>query len=706
MTQPPSDKIFKVTETGNLRLLIDSFSVMSAEGTAFVYGGGYVDVPNNSSGFVVIDSGTGVASVTTNGSDTTKYYLAYVQASQGTSRIVQQFENGPYKQAGVDGGGTVTAVSVVTANGFSGTVATPTSTPAITIDMADGTVTLAKMADLSTGKVIGRSTAGTGVPEALDAGSVGLSVLAATTQAAARSTIGAGTVTDVSVTTANGVSGSVATSTTTPAITLTLGAITPESAAFSGTGGNGFVKLLTQSSAPTSPASGFALFADASGRLSWRRASDGFVRTFELTATADRVFTIPDASFTLAGQNLTNTFSLANTFSANGALSTPAVSITGTPITGGSATTTKPLVLIETSGATSTAWHTSGTMFGVNAPNAFSGTILEAQVNGASRLTLSSGGAMTLAASGIIQWNGRAILNSPSAANLALGAADAASPVAQTIGVQNVAAGTTDTAGVNFTINGSRGTGTGAGGSIVFQTAPAGSTGSSQNNLVEALRITPTGLLRFGAAGSSAAPVIFPFSGSTYNIEAPSTGRGLTFYNYSNTAGDTGFAITGGQMTQTSGTQRHVQIVRSFAPTSGTGVYAHVELTPTINQTGGANGITYGLRINPSLVSAADFRALEISDGNVVLPKTVTAAGTTGARTINKLTGTVNFAAAATSLVVTNSYVTTSSIIIATVGTNDATMKSVQAVAGSGSFTLYASAAPTGETRVDFHVTN
>ena len=38
---------------------------------------------------------------------------------------------------------------------------------------------------------------------------------------------GSGTVTDVSVVTANGVSGSVATSTTTPAITLTLGAITP-----------------------------------------------------------------------------------------------------------------------------------------------------------------------------------------------------------------------------------------------------------------------------------------------------------------------------------------------------------------------------------------------------------------------------------------------------------------------------------------------
>lgn len=46
---------------------------------------------------------------------------------------------------------------------------------------------------------------------------------------------GTGTVTSVSVTTANGVSGSVATATSTPAITLTLGAITPTSVAASGT---------------------------------------------------------------------------------------------------------------------------------------------------------------------------------------------------------------------------------------------------------------------------------------------------------------------------------------------------------------------------------------------------------------------------------------------------------------------------------------
>lgn len=92
--------------------------------------------------------------------------------------------------------------------------------------------------------------------------------------------------------------------------------------------------------------------------------------------------------------------------------------------------------------------------------------------------------------------------------------------------------------------------------------------------------------------------------------------------------------------------------------------------------------------------------------GDMQFDKTVTAAGTTGARTINKNAGSVNFAAAASSLVVTNSLVTANSIIIATVASNDAAMKSVQAVAAAGSFTLYANAAATAETRVNFLIIN
>ena len=74
-------------------------------------------------------------------------------------------------------------------------------------------------------------------------------------------------------------------------------------------------------------------------------------------------------------------------------------------------------------------------------------------------------------------------------ATLQLGDADAAAPVAQTFKVQSVVAGTSNTAGTNFTIQGSQGTGTGAGGSIIFQVAPAGSSGSSQNAYSTALTI-------------------------------------------------------------------------------------------------------------------------------------------------------------------------------------------------------------------------
>jgi len=76
------------------------------------------------------------------------------------------------------------------------------------------------------------------------------------------------------------------------------------------------------------------------------------------------------------------------------------------------------------------------------------------------------------------------------AATIHLGAADAASPVAQTFGVQGVVAGTSNTAGSDFTLTGSQGTGTGVGGNIVFKVAPAAAgTASTQNALVTAFAI-------------------------------------------------------------------------------------------------------------------------------------------------------------------------------------------------------------------------
>lgn len=92
------------------------------------------------------------------------------------------------------------------------------------------------------------------------------------------------------------------------------------------------------------------------------------------------------------------------------------------------------------------------------------------------------------------------------------------------------------------------------------------------------------------------------------------------------------------------------------------------------------------------------------SAGNVRFISTNTAAGVTGARTIDRPVGTVNFAAGATSLTVTNSLVTTASKIFATIRTNDATATIKNVVPASGSFTINLGAAATAETSVGFLV--
>lgn len=94
------------------------------------------------------------------------------------------------------------------------------------------------------------------------------------------------------------------------------------------------------------------------------------------------------------------------------------------------------------------------------------------------------------------------------------------------------------------------------------------------------------------------------------------------------------------------------------------------------------------------------------TDGQIKYLATNTAGGTTGNRTINQPSGTVNFAAAATSLTVTNSLCTTSSIVFAVVRTNDTTAVIKNVVPGSGSFVITLNAAATAETSVGFLIIN
>jgi hypothetical protein len=119
----------------------------------------------------------------------------------------------------------------------------------------------------------------------------------------------------------------------------------------------------------------------------------------------------------------------AITNSATSIVSTPAQQFTGAWFTGGTSTTTKPHVLIEASGATSTNWSTAGTGLGINAASGFTGNLLDLQVNGLSRFAVTNTGATAVGGnltgsniimtsnieaggSGYFGFNNRTILNS------------------------------------------------------------------------------------------------------------------------------------------------------------------------------------------------------------------------------------------------------------------------------------------------------
>ena len=130
-----------------------------------------------------------------------------------------------------------------------------------------------------------------------------------------------------------------------------------------------------------------------------------------ITPTANRTISLPDSTGTVAlvagssGQLVYNNAGAQAgapgsvvgatgdiTLTLNGAASTPPLDITGTWFTGGTATTTKPQVLIEPAGTTSTAWSTSGTGLGVNAASGFAGNLLDLQLNGSTRFVVTSAG--------------------------------------------------------------------------------------------------------------------------------------------------------------------------------------------------------------------------------------------------------------------------------------------------------------------------
>lgn len=73
-------------------------------------------------------------------------------------------------------------------------------------------------------------------------------------------------------------------------------------------------------------------------------------------------------------------------------VSRPALHYTGSTYTGGTATNTKPHILIEPSGTTSTNWQTTGTYFGINGVSGYTGYLIDAQINAVQKFAVSKDG--------------------------------------------------------------------------------------------------------------------------------------------------------------------------------------------------------------------------------------------------------------------------------------------------------------------------
>lgn len=148
---------------------------------------------------------------------------------------------------------------------------------------------------------------------------------------------------------------------------------------------------------PTSP-------AGSSGQVQYNNAGAfGALDSVTVSANPDRVgigVPTPTARLDIQGSgstSATNAFRVRNSagteimalgndsqvkITATTAASKPSLILNGTGFSGGTSTTTKPTLLIEPTGTTSTGWSTSGTKLGVNAESGFTGNLLDLQLNG------------------------------------------------------------------------------------------------------------------------------------------------------------------------------------------------------------------------------------------------------------------------------------------------------------------------------------
>ena len=156
------------------------------------------------------------------------------------------------------------------------------------------------------------------------------------------------------------------------------------------------------------------------------------------------------------------------------------------------------------------------------------------------------------------------------------------------------------------------------GGSSQFQVNAATGVVSIQKNLGSiGFRFSDTRAVnRLGALGldSNGTRVEFSMGSGITQGFAIINQNGWTTLGSSNGTDINNEIRIGTNNTNTTGFPTALLIGATFSPTSGTGTWTLNQIAPTINQTGGANGVTRGVHIRPTLTAAADWRSIEWSN--------------------------------------------------------------------------------------------